>query len=164
MQRNKSMPRPGIRALIAAAVLAVAGVAAAGATAPQAHAESGRRICVYAFKQYVQGGLDGPLTRYSVGIDYKKNGACPQIDGNTLPAYFPHGSDIATGSIRKLDCEAWGKAHSLDLLDSPRLTDADPCPQMTDDHVYVFEWQSPTTPEAARPKIIDLGPYGDYQT
>ncbi|HEY6793850.1 MAG TPA: hypothetical protein VI248_04115 [Kineosporiaceae bacterium] len=164
MRRNNAAPKRRIRSPIAAAAaLVAAGIATAGIVTPQAHAESGRRICVYSYKQYVQEGLDGALTRYSVGINYKKDGACPGLDGNRFPSYLPHGSDIATGSIRKQTCEEWGKAHSLDRLDSLMLTNADPCRVMTVDHVYVFEWQSPTTPEAAKPRLIDLGPYWDYQ-
>lgn len=164
MQRNRTTPRRGrIRSPRVAAALAVAGVAALGVAVPQAQAQSGRRICVYAYKQYVQDGVDGSLARYSVGLNYKKDGACPAITGDMIPTYYPHGTDIATGSIRKETCEVWGRDHSLDRLKSPVLTNADPCPIMVDDHVYVFEWTSPTTPEAADPKVIDIGPYWEYQ-
>ena len=163
MQRYRTTPKRWIRSPLAAAALAAAGVAAFVVAVPQAHAESGRRICVYAYKQYVPEALDGALTKYSVGLDYKKDGACPQINGGLIPNYYPHDTDIATGSIRKETCEEWGKAHSLDLLGDPQVNNADPCPIMVDDHVYVVAWQSPTTPEAAKPKLIDLGPYWDYQ-
>ena len=129
------------------------------AVTADARAESGRRICEYSFKARprhsenprIQGN---PLLRVSLGLDYKKDGACPTLSTDKLVASgYVDADQVFPNAVPKWTCQDWGRTHQTYLTD----LGADPCPEMQADSVYAFFWQDPTTPNAAKPSYLYLG-------
>lgn len=148
-----------LRGRVLVATLAVAAMAA-GALAVQsdARAESGRRICEYSFKATPRKYPD-QLMNISLGLDYKKDGKCPGLDANKLVATGLLDVDqVMPNPVPKWTCEDWGRTHQTDLID----LNADPCPNLTDDHVYAFFWVDPTLVNAKQPSYRDLGPDSQF--
>lgn len=121
--------------LLAVGLLAVAGVVVSVAPVPQAHAESGRRICRYVWNQGV-GNPDGRLVSFVV--DYKKDGACPAVDPHKveLPkgvgSWMPPPDTWEHSPVPKMTCEEFQA-----LLGLPSGGDGgDPCTYMDADVLY----------------------------
>lgn len=144
--------RPLGRGLVIA--LAVAMMASGGlAVQSEAHAESGRRICEYSFKATPRKYRD-QLTNISLGLDYKKDGACPALDpGKLVATGLVDADQVMPNPVPKWTCENWGRTHQTSMTD----LGADPCPKLTDDHVYAFFWVDPTLVHAKPPQVTDLG-------
>jgi hypothetical protein len=95
---------------------------------PAAHAESGRRICMYGYTGNVMDARGNTVAHYNYAMDYKKEGGCPEIrNASVFNATFRY------DSTAKVTCEA--------LRDEMHVN-WDPCPQMKDDDVYYMEWLS----------------------
>lgn len=148
-------PRGRIALVVAAAATMAASTLSVAAIA---HAESGRRICYYSFKASPKNKdednprLQNPLVQVSLGVDYRKDGACPRLDPAKLgdTGYVDVADVTPQDLVPKMTCEQWGDYHQTYLSD----LGADPCPEMWDDYLYVFVWQDPTTPTAMRPYSI----------
>lgn len=162
------MPRSprGRTVLVVAAAVTMAGSALS--VVPNAHAEAGRRICYYSFKASPKNQdadnprLGNPLAQVSLGVDYKKDGACPRLDPAKLAdtGYVDVADVTPQDHVPKMSCEKWGDYHQTFLTG----LGADPCPQMWNDYVYAFVWQDPTTPNAARPYSVRLDNYSFYSS
>lgn len=152
--RKKHRPVRGLLAAGAVMAMATGTLTIAG----NAHAESGRRICEYSFKVKPRSYSD-PLTRISLGIDYKKDGACPELNPDKLVAtgYVDY-DQIFPNPVPKETSEDWGETHQTALT---RLG-PDPTTNMWDDCLYVFFWEDPTTPNATKPSYLNLGSYTQY--
>jgi hypothetical protein len=117
------------------AVALTAPLVVSGSTAPKAHAESGRRICHYVWQQ----GMGNPEGRtVSFVVDYKKDGACPDVDPHkvNLPAdvgsWMPSPDAWEHAPVPKMTCE-----ELQNLLTLPFSGDGgDPCTYMVDDLFY----------------------------
>lgn len=154
------VPRRGRRpALLAAAAVTLSAVAASTmAVNAQAHAETNRRICVYSFKAKPR-KYDNPLVSISLGINYKKDGACPYADPAKLAASgFVDVDEVRPNPVKKLTCEEWGATHQTSLTP----LGADPCEHMPADRLFAFFWQDPTTPNPNTPSYQELGMIWDY--
>jgi hypothetical protein len=146
----------GRNALVVAAALTMA--ASTLSVATDAHAESGRRICYYSFKAWPKNQnehnphLQNPLAQVSLGVDYKKDGACPHLDPAKLAdtGYVDIADVAPQDRVPKMTCEQWGEDHQTFLTD----LGADPCPDMWDNYLYAFVWQDPTTVNAIRPYYV----------
>jgi hypothetical protein len=142
--------------LAAAAVVAMA--TGTLAIAGNAHAEAGRRICEYSFKVTPTGYLD-PLMKISLGVDYKKDGACPTLRSDKLVnTGFVDYDQILPNPVPKQASEDWGRTHQTALT----WLGPDPTTNMLDDCLYAFFWQDPTTPNAKNPSYLNLGDYENY--
>lgn len=102
---------------------------------PQAHAESGRRICRYIWNQSL-GRPDGRLV--SLIVDYKQDGACPYIDYHkvSIPKDFarwmPAPDMWENQPVPKMTCEQFQT-----ILKLPSGSDGgDPCTYLEDDQLY----------------------------
>lgn len=112
---------------------------------PQAHAESGRRLCVYKDEN-----LNGEHL-WSV-VDYKKGGnpECPRL----------YSLEVANPGLgpKKVTCEDFaallGKPSNPQFVLTP-----DPCPTLVDDHVYEIIQNQGTQVYSS----IDKGHYQDFQ-
>ncbi len=132
-----------------------------------AHAESGRRICEYSFKAEPKNTNShnprqkNPLLHVSIGMDYKKDGACPSLDPNKLAAtgFVDVDQVNPKNPVNKWTCEDWGRTHQTYLAG----LGSDPCPALWNDQVYAFIWQDPTTSNPAAPSLVQLGYYQQYQ-
>lgn len=150
-----------------AVVTALTAVAGTVTVASTAHADSGRRICEYSFKaQPTNKDPDNPRTanpllHVSIGMNYKKDGACPSIDKNKLAetGYVDVDQVNPKDPVNKWTCEDWGSTHQTYLSS----IGSDPCYVMWDDTMYAFIWQDPTTPNAALPRYVQLDQYWNYQ-
>jgi hypothetical protein len=97
--------------------------------APAAHAESGRRICMYGSTRNVYYASNGSLFgHFNYVMDYKKKGGCPDV--RNASAIDAGSREYATA---KVTCEA--------LRDEMHVN-WDPCPQMKNDDVYYMEWRA----------------------
>jgi hypothetical protein len=154
------------RGLVAAAAAATM-VAGALAVTAEAHADSGRRICEYSFKALPKNNHpdnprnSNPLLQISLGINYKKDGACPSVDPKKLAAtgYVDAEQVNPKKKVNKWTCEDWGRTHQTYLSS----IGSDPCYVMWDDTVYAFIWQDPTTPNAEKPRYVQLDPVSYYR-
>ena len=132
---------------------------------PNAHAESGRRICEYSFKALPTNQdpdnprLNNPLLHVSLGVDYKKEGGCPAVDPKKLAATGYVDKDQVNPAPNKWTCEAWGSTHQTNLMS---IGVGDPCPVMLDSVVYAFIWQDPTTPYPQEPRYVQLDEVWNY--
>lgn len=155
--------QPRIRPAIAVAttLAAVVGVVSV-APAPQAHAESGRRICRYLWSQGV-GNPDGRMVSFVA--DYKKKGSCPIVDPHkvslpkTVGSWMPPPDTWEHQPAPKITCEAFG--HSLALPRGGR-GNGDPCTYMTDDVLYAVTSYLPGDTSATKRfwhlgRLDDLG-------
>lgn len=105
------------------------------APTPQAHAESGRRVCKYVWMQ----GVGNPEGRtVSFVADYKKDGACPTVDLHKvhmpaeLGSWMPPPDTWEQQPVPKLTCEEFQASLNL-----PSAGDGgDPCTYMADDELY----------------------------
>lgn len=153
--------RFGRGALTVATIVALAAgtlPATTNAHASSEPAESGRRICEYSFKAHPRHYHD-PLMRISLGMDYKKKGACPTVSPVRLASTGLADYDqIYPNPVHKWTCEDWGRTHQTYL----NALGADPCPKLTDDRIYAFFWQDPTTPDAPKPTYAVVGPWQHF--
>jgi hypothetical protein len=128
MLAMKAAAVPARRALVRnVALLAAAGLAATWAllaTADNAHAMSGRRLCMYANSQYVP---NLHLTRYVVD-NYKRRGECPSVN----PKY----SDLIINKnpVPKLTCEQVSVAVQYESKYHPDI-----CDILNEDTLYVLQ-------------------------
>jgi hypothetical protein len=151
-------------------LLAVAAVVAMAAgtlsVTAKANAQEGRRICEYSFKVKPKNtnprnpAKEDPLLSVSLGVDYKKDGACPGLDPWKLEAtgYVDVDQVNPKNPVNKWTCEDWGNTHQTIFT----TFGYDPCFDMWDDYVYAFIWEDPTLPNAQKPRIERLGWKGDY--
>lgn len=164
-----------ILGLVAAATAAVAAASALSVpVVPEAHAEEGRRICSYSFmwkpREYTpeqaaaEPRLEDPLVKISLGLDYKKDGKCPWVHEEKL--WLLTGGLVSEDSVmpdpvEKMTCEEWGDRLHL----SKSALGADPCPNMSNDHLYAIFWWDPTLPQHANksPEYRQLDHYEWYQ-
>jgi hypothetical protein len=152
----------GLLATAAALALAV-GALSVGA---DAQAAANRRICEYSFKVQPTTSnannpvLANPLAQVSLGMNYKKDGACPTLNPQKLAdtGYVDADQVNPKNSVNKWTCEDWGATHRTYFTRFGK----DPCPEMEVDTIYAFVWQDPTTADAEWPVISNLGPYSKY--
>jgi hypothetical protein len=156
------------RSLLAVAVV----VAMMGGTlsmTANANAEEGRRICEYSFQvRPSNDSQNNPRNKFpynpsltvSLGLDYKKNGACPDLDPEKLAETGYVDVDLVNPKTpaNKWTCEEWGDKLQTALTSFG----SDPCPNMWDDYVYAFMWQNPANPSALKPWVERLGNKWDY--
>lgn len=151
------------------AAAAVLGLLAAGlSVTANAHAETNRRICEYSFKAMPDNVNpnnprdNNPLLHVSLGMNYKKKGACPTLDAQKLAetGYVDADQVNPKAPANKWTCEAWGETHQTFLNSG---IGADPCNVMWVDTIYAFVWQDPTTPSAPKPTMAQLDRYTEYQ-
>jgi hypothetical protein len=148
---------------VAAAALVATGISANSV----AHAESNRRICEYSFMAMPK-NFPNPLMHVSLGMNYKRHGACPAMDASRLAAAvsktyksnFVDVEQVLPNPAEKWDCESWGSRHQTYL--DPWLG-SDPCTHMDADVIYAFFWQDPTTPNPPRPDHEVVGHYHNYE-
>ncbi|HKT00060.1 MAG TPA: hypothetical protein VJT31_11050 [Rugosimonospora sp.] len=150
--------RRSVRQLTGAIVVTMAIGTLSVSIMPDAHAESGRRICEYSFMAKPRNYPD-PLVRISLGMNYKKDGACPALDASRLASTgYADVDQIYPNPVPKWTCEDWGRSLSLYLTD----LGADPCPNMLEDNIYAFFWHDPTTPNAPKPTFTDIAQWRVY--
>ena len=153
MSTTSSAPRrrPRLNRILAGAAIASVTLGTLAVTTT-AHAESGRRICEYSFKAKPR-SFNDPLMRISLGMNYKKDGACPALDPARLAATGLADVDqIYPNPVPKWTCEDWGTTHETYKTD----LGSDPCSHMLEDNIYAFYWQDPTTPNAKAPSYQDV--------
>lgn len=126
---------------------------------PQAHAESGRRICYYVWNQNL-GNPEGRLVSFVV--DYKKDGRCPQIDHHrvSIPrevgSWMPPADNWEHQPAPKMTCE-----EVQSLLELPPGSDGgDPCTYLEDDRLYAVTSSLPDD-TAQTKRFWGLRPVGD---
>jgi hypothetical protein len=93
-----SLTLPSLRralALSAAATMVTTAAFAMTTVTPSAHAEAGRRLCMYVNAERT----DDKKTRYIV-VDYKKDGECPPINAEKYPTLNSY-----VNPVPKLTCE-----------------------------------------------------------
>jgi hypothetical protein len=159
----RSRPGRGLMALVSAVTLTAGSMAVMG----DAHAEDGRRICEYSFKALPKNTNPdnprsmNPLLHISIGMNYKKDGACPSINPEKLAAsgYVDIDQVNPKNPVNKWTCEDWGSSHQTYL----GSIGSDPCYVMWQDTMYAFIWQDPTTPNAPGPRYVQLKEYWNYQ-
>lgn len=153
----------GLLALTSAMTLAAGTMTVMG----DAHAETDRRICEYSFKAMPNNTdpdnprLGNPMLHVSIGMNYKKDGACPSINPGKLAdtGYVDIDQVNPKDPVNKWTCEDWGKTHQTYLS----AIGSDPCYVMWQDTMYAFVWQDPTTPNAPLPRYVQLDQYWNYQ-
>ena len=132
------------RMFLFVAVLAfIATIAPAASTSltPQAEAATNRRICLYVSGASQTLNVRGQGTfavRTWVGMNYKKDGACPRASSGAVKNL-----PLNAQPVGKVVCENWGRQigasrylwGSYDV--SPQAT-ADPCTQMRADGLVAF--------------------------
>lgn len=121
--------------LLAAVALTAPAIVSGSAAAPEAHAQSGRRICHYVWQQEM-GNPEGRMVSFVV--NYKKDGACPDVDPHKvdLPtdvgSWMPPPDTWEHAPVPKMTCEEF-----QDLLTLPSAGDGgDPCTYMAEDLFY----------------------------
>jgi hypothetical protein len=163
----RALPRSRTARGLLAHVSAVTLTAGTMTVMGDAHAETDRRICAYSFKALPKNTnpnnprLDNPLVQVSIGMNYKKDGACPSIKKEKLAAtgYVDFDQVNPKKKVNKWTCEDWGATHQTYL----GSIGSDPCYVMWQDTMYAFIWQDPTTPNAPAPRYVQLDEYWDYQ-
>jgi hypothetical protein len=128
--------------LVVAAFVGAATMSAMTPT-PKAHAEEGRRLCMYVWQQEMGNPEGRPV---SLVLDYKKDGKCPYINPSwvELPKKLPWDPDNYLASwmpplqswhpqpAPKMTCEEF-----RDKLKLPNAENGgDPCTYMDDDVLY----------------------------
>jgi hypothetical protein len=121
---------------LAVAVLAIAAAAVSTlASTPPASALAGRRICQYVWQQDL-GNPEGRMVSFVT--NYKKSGACPNVDPHkiVLPSdvgtWMPFRDNWLPDPVPKMTCEEF-----QDVLQLPSDIDGgDPCVYMTNDELY----------------------------
>lgn len=153
--RARSRPGPKYLAVVAAVITAAAGVAAL-VPAAQAQAESGRRICRYTWAQSI-GNPEGRTISFVT--DYKKDGACPDVDRHKVKlharigAWMPPPDAWEHPPVPKMTCEEF--QDQLDLPDGPN---GDPCTYLEDDVLYAVGSPVPgDTDQTPRVWTFDCG-------
>ncbi|HKT00059.1 MAG TPA: hypothetical protein VJT31_11045 [Rugosimonospora sp.] len=125
----------------------------------RAHAESGRRICRYVWNQSV-GNPDRRLVSFVV--DYKKDGACPDVDPHKVylpPAvgsWMPPPDTWEHAPVPKMTCEEFQTLLNLPASGSG----GDPCTYMYDDRFYAVTSSMPGDTGNTQ-RIWDLGSVWD---
>ncbi|BBC31109.1 hypothetical protein SGFS_024030 [Streptomyces graminofaciens] len=96
---NRTLRNAGILAVAFAAL-----TVASGSVTGTAHAESGRRLCVYTENEDGWRELrDNRQYNAYVAVDYKKDGACPRV--TVSPDKFRW--RVGAQPVKKIRCEDW---------------------------------------------------------
>ncbi|NGY64192.1 hypothetical protein G7043_35300 [Lentzea sp. NEAU-D13] len=124
------------------ALLATIAPAVSTSLTPQAEAVTNRRICLYvsnAAQTLTVPGQGSFAVRTWVGVNYKKDGACPTISSSAV-----QGMPVNAQPVSKIVCENWGSRigasggylwGSYDV--QPERT-GDPCTRMGADRLIHF--------------------------
>ena len=115
--------------------------------ATQAHADSGRRVCVYAIDTV---DPKAPNENVIWGVNYKKDGACPTVTNGKNGIYVNQ-----TQPVPKITCEAFQGKVNLGPYNSHS------CSNMLEDHAYRYS-QPVNSANDAPWKQEDRGPISDF--
>ena len=155
-----ALSRRGPIYLAVSALVAAAALVSTFTPAPQAHAESGRRICKYVWMQGV-GNPDGRTVSFV--LDYKKDGKCPYIDRLKVPlpkglgAWMPPPETWEAQPAPMMTCAQFQAAMHLPSSD----WGGDPCTYMTDTMLYgVTSWKE-GDPDPTPTTMARMWPIGD---
>jgi hypothetical protein len=138
-----------------AVAVAAFALAAGGLNAGLAHAESGRRICVYG--EYGAGTGSQVWSDGWAVIDYKKNGDCPVVDYEKFFLAVGVPVPVSNQPVSKITCEELsGK------LGWEPWPGADPCTKMEDDTVYRFQTTTDKNANTVEHSWPTFGKIWDY--